>query len=130
VKGPLGKSGLTILEVVIALLVLVVGVLAVAGLQASGLQASRTARALQNMNADARSELEVWRGAYLPYLTPTSRSCTTTAAGCTVEIRPCVVAGQDLECDRPSVTAAAAHAVTVTVEEEGRVIALTTVVLR
>lgn len=62
-KGPLGKSGLTILEVVIALLVLVVGVLAVAGLQASGLQASRTARALQNMNADARSELEVWRGA-------------------------------------------------------------------
>ena len=99
-------------------------------LQASGLQASRTARALQNKNADARSELEVWRGAYLPYLTPTSRSCTTTAAGCTVEIRPCVVAGQDLKCDRPSVTAAAAHAVTVTVEEEGRVIALTTVVLR
>ena len=48
-------AGLTLLEVIIATLILAVGVIGAAALQSTGLQASRTASIIQQLDADARS---------------------------------------------------------------------------
>lgn len=125
------QAGLTLVEVVIALLILVVGVLAVAGLQASGLNATRTAQAMQRLNTTARSEVDVWRSAAMTNEAPLTRSCATTGTGCVVEIRPCVVTGaRDLDCGVASAAVQAAHAVTVTVTDDEREVVLRTVVMR
>lgn len=124
------QAGLTIVEVVIALLILTVGVLAVAGLQSSGLRATRTAQVLQQLNAGARSEIDVWRGAPLPYLTPQTRSCSAAEGDCSVEIQSCVVSGSGLSCDLTSVAEAHAHAITVSLTRDTKNVTLRTVVLR
>ncbi len=123
------SSGLTLVEVVIALLVLAIGVLGAVGLQASGLTATRTSQEMQRLNAAARSELDVLRGAPMPYTSFQTRSCPTLAEGCTVEIRPCAVVGSDLDCGRGSVAEPAAHAITLVVSEGERSVTLNTVVV-
>lgn len=127
-------AGLTLVEVVIAVLILAIGMLGAAALQGSGLNATRTSQEIQELNAEARSELDARR----LQLTTTTFSNHTTGAclvtgdfACTVEIRPCRVIGASLDCSAAvaPVPAPAAHAVTVTISTGQNDVTLQTVVL-
>lgn len=137
-----GSSGLTLIEVVIAILILAVGVLALAALQTSSLAATGTARDLQELNADARSEMDVWRarlsdpGALYP--TIVDGACATRAE-CQVQISPCVLvngpqgSAASLDCTLSTVPDPAAHAVKVVVRnarDESRAVTLNSIVMR
>jgi len=124
-------AGLTLVEVMIAVLVLGVGVIGAAGLQATALNATRTAEATQRLAATARSELDVVRGMAFTTSEPTTTHCVTSATGCTVHVLPCLVAiDGSLDCTLGLVAAPAAHAVTVTVRANDAELRLRTVVLR
>lgn len=124
------KVGLTLVEVLVALVVLAVGFLAVVGLQATGLRSTRTAQELQTINSTARSELDVWKASTMISPSPISRTCTMFPTDCTVTILPCQVMSGNLVCSNQPVTEFAAHLVTVKVNQGERQIALNTVVLK
>lgn len=125
-----GERGLTLLEVVIALLILAVAVLAVAGLQASSLRATRTSQVVQELNGAARAELEAWRAAKILYTAPSTSACAVEAGlDCQVEVRPCAIAGNVLDCGAGSVPEPDAHAITVTVSRDDSDVTLSTIVL-
>lgn len=123
-------SGLTLLEVVIAVAILAVGALGAAGLQATGLRATRGAQDIQRLNTVARSQVDVWRGVTFTNTTPSSSDCSTTDIACIVEVRPCALTGASLACDLASVAEPVAHAISVTVNSAERQVALATVVVR
>jgi len=129
---PSGRTaGLTLIEVMIAVLVLGVGVIGAAGLQATALNATRTAEATQRLAATARSELDVVRGMAFTTTEATTTNCVTSATGCTLAVLPCFVAsGGTLDCTLAMVSEPAAHAVVVHVVENDRELRLRTVVLR
>lgn len=124
------QQGLTLLEVVIAVAILAVGVLAAAGLQANGLRASRAAQQIQALNAEARSELDVWRVrlASETRTEPTSGTCMTGSQGCSVTLTPCLLVAGTLDCDRGTVSDPDAQSVTVQVTHADRSVTLRSVV--
>jgi len=124
------RTGLTLIEVMIAIVVLAVGVLGAAGLQASALNATRTAEIVKQLDATARSELAVLRGQYLHVNEPVVRPCGREPVGCTVEIRPCLLdmAG-DLDCTHAIVIDAAAISLTVSATRGDRNVTLRSLVL-
>jgi len=129
VTAPHLRIGLTLLEVLVATLLLGVGVLAVARLQVTGLHASRTARILQQLNTAAVAEMDAWRGSKITTAETERVSCATHTGGCSVEIRPCSMSGPDLVCGEGPVSEVDAYAITVTVEADGRSVELRSVVL-
>lgn len=122
-------SGLTLVEVLVALLVLAVGAFAVVGLQATGLRTTGVAKDLQELNATAQSELDVWKAAALLSPDPLNRTCTMFATNCTVAIVPCEVSGGDLACSSVTIANFDAHLVEVTVARDDRQLTLRTVVV-
>lgn len=125
------STGLTLVEVMIAVLVLGVGVLAAAGLQTSALQATRSAQATQQLASIARSELDVARGTRYGQTEPETNACTTRPTGCHVDVAPCTVSGGgSLDCTLALVATPDAHLVTVTVAADTRSVRVQTVVLR
>lgn len=128
-RTPDHQLGLTLIEVMIAVVILAVGVIAAAGMQTSGLQATRVAKAVQELNSAATTELDVWRGSYLSSTTPEKRVCLTVGDDCHVEVLPCVLSASSLDCTRASVTSPVAHVVTVHVTHvTGRDLQLTSLV--
>lgn len=129
-SGTRSEKGLTLVEVLVALVVLAVGISAVVGLQATGLRSSRTAQELQAINAAARSELDVWKASTIIDPAPVTRTCTMHESGCSVTILPCKVVGGDLACSQATIEEFAAHLVSVTVRQGERNLTLRTVVGR
>ena len=125
------RAGLTLIEVMIALLILTVGVLAAAGMQATALGATRTAEVVQTLNAAARRELETARGRTIDATLPTALACGSGAAGCGLEVRPCLIdSAGALDFPLSLVADPVAHAITVTATNGARSVALRTVVMR
>jgi prepilin-type N-terminal cleavage/methylation domain-containing protein len=123
------QSGMTLVEVLLALLLFGVGALAIAGLQVTGLRASQTARAVQQLNAIATTELDAWRGTRITFTEAHTGSCATRAAGCTVRILPCTTSIDELACSSRPAGPITAYAVTVRAEVEGRDLEIQSVML-
>jgi prepilin-type N-terminal cleavage/methylation domain-containing protein len=88
-------SGLTLIEVLVALVVLAVGVLAAATMQATSLRASNNARAIQEVTKLAEGEIAFRRQANLTTSPGNLATCQsvsslpTTDHTCQVAVRPC-----------------------------------------
>jgi prepilin-type N-terminal cleavage/methylation domain-containing protein len=97
-------SGLTLIEVLIALAVLAIGVIAASSLQASGLRHTVTARTIQEVTNTARTEMELQRQLVRTNNGElTNQTCATTAlptgVTCTlVRVTPCRIASGILTC--------------------------------
>lgn len=121
-------AGLTLVEVLVALVVLAVGVFAMVGLQGTSLTANRTARLVQELNAAARSELDVWKASAPPGADIQTRSCTLHAHGsinvdeCTVRFKYCQAdgVGRSLSCTAHKPARTDAYLVEVDVSKNGR----------
>ena len=115
------RNGLTLVEILIAILILAVGVIGAMLMQTTGLRATRTSQVMQDLNADARSQLDLMRLrlANEVWATPMTGGCDIAGtSACSIEIRPCVVAAGELDCNVASATDPAAHAVTVRVSRQ------------
>lgn len=126
------QGGLTLVEILIAILILAVGVLGAMYMQTTGLRATRTSQVIQDLNADARSQLDLMRLrlARETWTTQTTGGCNIPGASdCSVTIRPCTVASGQLNCNASSVSEPAAYHVTVTVSTESDELELDTIVL-
>ena len=114
--------GMTLLEVIVAIVVLVIGVLAAATMQTNALRATNDARAVQNVTEFARREIELRRQFDLSSSSGTSPECVTEApAGasaaeykCRVQVRSCTLSGSALSCGS-NVPNPLAYQITVTV---------------
>ncbi len=125
-------QGLTLVEVLIAILILAVGVLGAMLMQTTGLRATRTSQVVQSLNSDARSQIDLMRLrlATEVWTQPMTGGCDITGSStCSVEIRPCIVTGGQLDCNGSSVSQPAAHAVTVNVSQQEHSLELSTIVL-
>ncbi len=121
-KTDMRISGLTLVEVLIALSLLSIGILAIAHMQLTGFTATRASTDIQQLTNAARSELELWRPV-LPsaaYSEPTQDYCRTIWEPCSVEIRPCVIINEVLDCNQEPVIQPVAHAITVTIGTNDR----------
>lgn len=91
------SSGFTLLEVLVAIVVLAVGVLAAASMQTSALSASNRARVAQEITNTARTEAERQRqfvrsGTSPAPASPACLSAVPTGYTCTVAVVPCRIA--------------------------------------
>lgn len=90
------RSGLSLVEVLIALAVLAIGIVALANLQASSLRFTSTAEELRTVTQIAEAELE-WRRQ--TEIQPLSTDCESTVPNgfeCTVAIVPVGALGNDI----------------------------------
>lgn len=127
------NRGLTLVEILVAILILAVGVLGAMYMQTTGLQATRTSQVIQALNADARSQLDLMRLrlARETWTAQTTGGCNISGASeCSVTIQPCTVSSGQLDCSLATVSDPAAYHVTVTVRAEGDQLELDSVVLR
>lgn len=127
------RNGLTLVEILIAILILAVGVIGAMLMQTTGLRATRTAQVMQDLNADARSQLDLMRLRLASeiWTSPTSTGCDIRGTStCSVEIRPCLVAAGTLDCQVASTSDPAAHAVRVMVSQSENELVLDSIVLR
>lgn len=88
------SQGLTLIEVLIAIVILAVGVLAAASMQTSALSASNRARVVQELTNTARTEMERQRefvrsGTSAAAASPTCLSTAPSGYTCTVTVAPC-----------------------------------------
>ncbi len=87
------SQGLTLIEVLIAIVVLAVGVLAAASMQTSALSASNRARVAQELTNTARTEMERQREFARPGIDPApeclSKNALPSGYTCTVTVAPC-----------------------------------------
>ncbi len=97
------SSGFTLLEVLVAIVVLAVGVLAAASMQTSALSASSRARIDQEVTNTARTEMErqrqFMRSGTAP--APSSPACLSTVPSghtCTLAVAPCRIISGALKC--------------------------------
>lgn len=94
-------AGLTLIEVLIAIVILAVGVLAAAAMQTTALRASSDARAIQDVTEFAKREIELRRQFDLSSTAGKSKAedCPDpTGYTCTVEVRACQLSGTALSC--------------------------------
>ena len=101
--------GLTLIEVLIAIVVLAVGVLAAASMQTTALRASSDAKAIQDVTEFAEREIELLRQFEL---SSGSKDCSKLPYNCNAVIRGCQLSGNSLTC---AGTGTDAHQITVTV---------------
>src|SRR5690625_2375403 len=126
-------AGLTLLEVIIATLILAVGVIGAAALQSTGLQASRTASIIQQLDADARSAVSELRVQYADYAGTEARTwdCGTGYdSACSYELRPCSYSAAGLDCSHGTVVEPVAYGITVRTSREDHEVVLSTIVMR
>lgn len=125
------SAGLTLLEVIVALVVLAVGVLLAATMQTSALRASSDASAVQGVTKFAEAEIELRRQIDLTASAGKAPTCITSVTSgytCQVEVRACQLSGSSLSC---SGTGSDADQVKVTVSgPRSKTVALTTVKAR
>lgn len=112
------STGLTLIEVLIAIVVLAVGVLAAAAMQTTALRASNDARAIQGVTKIAEAEIEFRR--QIDLTTPagkgtTCKTAVTTGYTCVVDVLPCSLSATALSCSS-SASAPVADQATVTVD--------------
>jgi prepilin-type N-terminal cleavage/methylation domain-containing protein len=108
------RSGLTLIEVVIAVAVIAVGVLAALGLQSSALSATGTARASQEVSKLAEAELAIRREMTLAPVTQPCRATVPAGYTCTVTVSACSLGSGTFSCGG-TIAAPVAHFVTVSV---------------
>ena len=118
------SSGLTLLEVVIAVAVLAVAVLAVFALQGTALRGTRGAVLSQEMANLAQSELQLQREFSRYVSAPVhGESCRSglpsDAFACTVDVLPFEMSGADIAFRDASVTDAVARQVDVVITGPG-----------
>jgi prepilin-type N-terminal cleavage/methylation domain-containing protein len=127
-------KGLTLLEVLVAIVVLAVGVLMAAAMQTSALRASSDASAIQGVTKIAEAEIELRRQIDLTTTAGKATTCKTavqTGYTCQVEVRPCQLSGTALNCTGVGGSSADADQVVVTVTgSRSKTLALTTVKAR
>jgi|SRR5690606_15157554 len=117
-------DGLTLVELLIALIVLAVGVLGAFAMQANGLRGTRTAAVMQTLSNMAESELQLQREFERHVTSPvTGESCRSEFSvdgfTCEVHVYPCAFASGQLTCTDTSVGVAVARQITVRVEAPG-----------
>lgn len=96
-------TGLTLIEVLIAIVVLAVGVLAAAAMQTTALRASSDSRAIQGVTEFAEREIELRRQFDLNSAAGRSTTCTSvtptpTDYTCGVLVSACQLSGSSLAC--------------------------------
>lgn len=101
--------GLTLIEVLIAIVVLAVGVLAAAAMQTTALRASSDAKAIQDVTEFAEREIELLRQSEP---SPGTKDCSKSPYTCTAVVRACQLSSSNLTC---AGTGTDAHQITVTV---------------
>lgn len=128
-------EGLTLVEVMIAMVILAVGVLAVFMLQATSLRGTRTAVVSQTLTNMAQSELQLQREfSRHVSATVTGETCRSIADDeenftCEVRVYPCSLSGGALQCRTGSVTDADARQITVIITgRDGASVEVSTVV--
>lgn len=92
-------SGLTLIEVLLAIAILAVGVLAAAGLQTTALGTNRRVRALQEVTDAANSEIQLQRSMWPPQ----DGACQATGTvndrlECVVEVVSCPISDSGSSC--------------------------------
>lgn len=96
------SAGLTLIEVLIAIVVLAVGVLAAASMQTGALSASNRARVAQELTNTARTEMERQRQFVRPGVDPApdclSKDIVPSGYTCTVTVAPCRIVSSALSC--------------------------------
>lgn len=95
------SAGLTLLEVIVALVVLAIGVLLAATMQTSALRASSDATAVQNVTKLAEAEIELRRQVDLTAPAGKAATCITSVTQgytCQVQVRACQLSGTSLSC--------------------------------
>lgn len=97
------SKGLTLIEVLIAIVVLAVGVLAAAAMQTTALRASSDAKAIQGVTEFAEREIELRRQFDLSTPAGKSTTCTSvtpmpTGYTCGVVVSACQLSGSSLAC--------------------------------
>ena len=128
----MSQRGLTLIEILVAVMILVVGVLGAAAMQANGLRATRTAQIIQNLDADARSATQLLRQRFA-FETAGSTEPSSCGAGlenCTVVVRPCSLNSGQLNCTSSGVSDPVAQAIEVTVTSGEHEVTLNSIVLR
>lgn len=111
------ETGLTLIEVLIAIVILAVGVLAAATMQTTALRASNDARAIQGVTKTAEAEIEFRRQIDLTATAGQEPTCKTTVATgytCVVSVVPCSLSAAALSCSS-GVSSPVADQATVTV---------------
>ena len=129
----MNRRGLSLVEVLVAVLILAVGVLGAAALQASGLRATRTSQVMQDLDAEARSAINALRVRYAAetVTVPGIHDCGPGFLNdCSYEIRPCVLSGGQLDCTVSSAAEPDAQAIIVTVSQLEHEVSLSTIVGR
>lgn len=122
------KAGLTLIEVMGAILIMSVGVLMAAAMQTSGLQASSKAIAVQNVTKRAEAEMNFQRALVDPL--PTCQTLNDSAYTCTITFTPCflVNTATQLQCVDPPTAQVVANLIRVTVaDKRGNAITLRTI---
>jgi type IV pilus assembly protein PilV len=128
------RDGLTIIEVIVALLILTLGVLGAFALQASALQGTRAAITSQGLATAARTEILLQSQFRRTIATPiVGESCRTPGQSslytCSIAVYPCTGSATTVTCTNSNVTGLVAHQVRVTVTAaDGRSVNLSTVV--
>ncbi len=111
------NQGLSLIEVLVAILLLAIGVIAAAGLQGTALNASNKASRIQTVTKAAESELDYHRQIDLEGVE--SEPCTTGAENCLVTVTPCDVivnaSSASFDCSA-TITDVKAYRVTVAVD--------------
>jgi type IV pilus modification protein PilV len=121
-KNKSSQLGLSLVEVLVAILLLAIGVIAAAGLQGTALSASNKASRIQTVTKVAESELDYRRQVdftMIDLTETTTEVCGTGAEHCTVTIKACdvVVAANSASFDcSDSITDVKAYKVTVSVD--------------
>lgn len=111
------STGLTLIEVLIAIVILAVGVLAAAAMQTTALRASNDAQAIQGVTKTAEAEIEFRRQIDLTATAgqqPTCKTAVATGYTCVVSVVPCSLSAGALSCSSGALSSVADQA-TVTV---------------
>ncbi len=123
------NRGLTLVEILVAVMILGVGVLAAAAMQANGLRATQTAQVMQELDAEARSAMAEARTTFRQRhdTTPNTSDC---GPGCQLEARPCVLSAGVMNCTVSSTPDPVAYALLVRVTRGDNAVELSSVVER
>lgn len=108
------RHGFTLVEVLIAIVVLTVGVLAAFMLQSSALRANSKARIIQEVTKRAAAELELRRQG--GSTTGSGQACWTQAGDgytCTVDVQNCALTSGTFDCSLPGTSDAQLITVTI-----------------
>lgn len=125
------RSGLTLVEVMVAVSILAFGVLGAASLQATALRASTTAEAVRGLATNGSGELAIARGRTFDHTEPATVGCVKVQDDCSIAIHPCRPDGTGaLDCRTSPIAEPVAHALTITLTAGERSLSLRTVVRR